>query len=121
MALPALSKEPINFSQDIRPILNTHCTGCHGGVKKNGEVSFLYREQVIANGKSGKPTVVPGDPEASKMMVRILSDDPDELMPQPDHGPRLNEREVSLIRRWIQEGAKWNNHWSFEKPTRHEA
>lgn len=121
MALPALSKEPINFSQDIRPILNTHCTGCHGGVKKNGEVSFLYREQVIANGKSGKPTVVPSDPEASEMMVRILSDDPDELMPQPDHGPRLNEKEVSLIRRWIQEGAKWNNHWSFEKPTRHEA
>lgn len=119
LSLSLIAEEPIDFSEEIRPILNSHCTGCHGGVKKNGNVSFLYREQVIAKGKSGKPTVIPGDPDASEMLIRILSDDPDELMPQPDHGRRLNDDEVSLIRRWIKEGAKWNNHWSFEKPTRH--
>ena len=115
------SDDRVDFSRDIRPILNSHCTGCHGGVKKSGDVSFLYREQVIANGKSGKAVVVPGDPDSSEMMVRILSEDPDELMPQPDHGPRLNEKEVDLIRRWIKEGATWNNHWSFEKPVSHQA
>ncbi|MGC6426788.1 MAG: PSD1 and planctomycete cytochrome C domain-containing protein [Akkermansiaceae bacterium] len=116
---PGFAEEPIDFSRDIRPILNAHCTACHGGVKKSGAVSFLYREQVISNGKSGKPIVVPGDPGGSEMMTRILSNDPDELMPQPDHGRRLNDKEVSLIRRWIKEGASWNNHWSLEAPTRH--
>lgn len=116
LPLQGNAQNQIDFSRDIRPILNSHCTGCHGGVKKNSDVSFLYREQVIAKGKSGKAIVVPGDPDASEMMIRILSEDPDEVMPQPDHGRRLNDQEISLIRQWIKEGAKWNNHWSFEKP-----
>ncbi|YCM44268.1 PSD1 and planctomycete cytochrome C domain-containing protein [Verrucomicrobiaceae bacterium 227] len=118
--LPAASEE-VDFSRDVRPILNANCTSCHGGVKMNGDVSFLYREQVLAKGKSGKPTAVPGDPGASEMMIRILSPDPDEVMPPPDHGKPLSSEEADLIRRWIKQGAQWSNHWSFEKPTRHEA
>lgn len=124
LSLPSIAlsaPEKIDFSRDVRPILNTNCLGCHGGVKKSGKVSFLYREEALSIGKSGKPTVVPGDPDASEMMVRILSDDPDEVMPQPEHGKPLKPDEVALIRRWIEEGAEWNNHWSFEKPVRHEA
>ncbi len=124
LALPSLlfaTPEKIDFSRDVRPILNTNCLPCHGGVKKSGKVSFLYREEALAKGKSGKPTVVPSDPDASEMLVRILSDDPDEVMPQPKHGPPLKAEEVALIRQWIEEGAEWNNHWSFEKPTRHDA
>ena len=113
--------DKIDFSRDIRPILNANCLACHGGVKKSGKVSFLYREEALSKGKSGKMTVVPGDPESSEMLIRILSDDPDEIMPQPSHGPPLKAGEIALIRRWISEGAQWNNHWSFEKPTRHEA
>ncbi len=111
----------VDFSRDIRPILNTNCLSCHGGVKKNGKVSFLYREEALSKGKSGKPTVVPGDPEASEMLIRILSDDPEKVMPKPEHGPPLKPHEAALIKQWIKEGAEWNNHWSFEKPTRHEA
>ncbi len=124
LALPSVllaAPDKIDFSRDVRPILNSNCLSCHGGVKKNGKVSFLYREEALAKGKSGKSTVVPGDPEASEMMIRILSDDPDEVMPKPEHGPPLKPDEIALIRRWIQEGAEWNNHWSFEKPTRHKA
>jgi len=117
----SLYAEPIDFSRDIRPILNANCTGCHGGVKKNGNVSFLYREQVIAKGKSGKPTVVPGDSADSEMYRRITTDDPDDIMPQPDHGPPLKAREIALIKQWIDEGAQWNNHWSFEKPLSYKA
>lgn len=116
-----LATEKVDFSREVRPILNTNCLPCHGGVKKSGDVSFLYREEALATGKSGKPTVVPGDPGSSEMLIRILSDDPDEVMPQPKHGPPLKPHEADLIRRWIKEGAEWNNHWSFEKPTRHEA
>ncbi|MDA7868518.1 PSD1 and planctomycete cytochrome C domain-containing protein [Akkermansiaceae bacterium] len=117
--LPAAEK--VDFSREVRPILNTNCLPCHGGVKKSGDVSFLYREEALATGKSGKPTVVPGDPGSSEMLIRILSDDPDEVMPQPKHGAPLKPHEADLIRRWIKEGAEWNNHWSFEKPTRHKA
>jgi hypothetical protein len=124
LALPTVllaAPAKIDFSRDVRPILNTNCLACHGGVKKSSEVSFLYREEALGKGKSGKPTVVPGDPDASEMMTRILSDDPDEVMPQPEHGPALKAHEITLIRQWIAEGAEWNNHWSFEKPTRHDA
>ncbi|MDB4143361.1 PSD1 and planctomycete cytochrome C domain-containing protein [Akkermansiaceae bacterium] len=114
-----LKADEIDFARDIRPILNANCTSCHGGVKMSGDVSFIYRDLVIAKGKSGKTTVVPGDPDASEMMVRITTDDPDDLMPQPDHGPRLSDQDVDLIRQWIKEGATWSNHWSFESPTRH--
>ncbi len=121
LSQPLFAAKKVNFSREVRPILNTNCLPCHGGVKKSGEVSFLYREEALATGKSGKPTVVPGDPDSSEMLMRILSDDPDEVMPQPKHGPPLKAHEAELIRRWIKEGAEWNNHWSFEKPTRHEA
>lgn len=119
--LAPANAEKVDFSREVRPILTTQCTACHGGVKMNGDVSFLYREQVLAKGKSGKPTVVPGKPDESEIMVRILSQDPDEVMPPPDHGKPLKKEEVEIIRRWIEEGAEWGDHWSFEKPTRHPA
>jgi len=87
----------------------------------NGGISFLYREQVLSSGDSGKPTVVPSRPEASEMIIRIRSTDPDEIMPPPDHGKPLSENEAKIIEQWIREGAEWGDHWSFEKPTRHEA
>ena len=112
--------DKVDFSREVRPILNANCLPCHGGVKKSSGVSFLFREEALATGDSGKPTVVPGDPEASEMLTRILSDDPDEVMPQPKHGQPLKPAEADLIRRWIAQGAEWNNHWSFEKPERHD-
>lgn len=118
--LPATEK--VDFSREVRPIRNTNCLPCHGGVKKSGDVSFLYREEALPTDKSGKPTVVPGDPGSSEMLIRILSDDPGEVMPQPKHGPPLKPHEADLIRRWIKEGAEWNNHLVIRpKPTRHEA
>ena len=123
LALPSLltaDAGKVDFSREVRPILNTNCLPCHGGVKKSSGVSFLFRDEALAEGKSGKPTVVPGDPGASEMLIRILSDDPDEVMPQPKHGKPLKPAEADLVRRWIEEGAEWNNHWSFEKPERHD-
>lgn len=113
--------DKVDFSRDVRPILTANCTGCHGGVKMNGDVSFLYREQVLAKGQSGKATVIPGKPEESEMMIRIRSLDPDEVMPPPDHGKPLKKEEAELIQKWIEQGAEWGDHWSFEKPTRQQA
>ena len=110
----------IDFARDVRPILNSHCTACHGGVKEAGEVSFIYRDKALGKGESGKPIIVPGDPAASEMMVRVLSSDPEEVMPKPEHGPPLQAKEIETLRQWIKEGAQWGEHWSFIPPVVHE-
>ena len=106
----------VEFNRDIRPVLTTHCTACHGGVKTAGGVSFVYREKALAAGKSGKRTIVPGRPEESEMMRRVTTDDEDEVMPKPEHGPRLGTAEVAVLRQWIAEGAPWSEHWSVVRP-----
>jgi hypothetical protein len=118
--LLASAHAEVDFAREVRPILNSHCTACHGGVKEAGEVSFIYRDKALGKGESGKPIIVPGDPDASEAMVRVLSTDPDEVMPKPEHGPRLADPEVATLRQWIKEGAKWGEHWSFVAPENHE-
>ncbi len=117
LSTPLLAE--IDFARDIRPLLNSNCTACHGGVKEAGEVSFIYRDKVLGKGESGKPVVVPGNPDASEMIARIISTDPDEVMPKPEHGPPLSKEQVATLRQWITEGAKWGEHWSFVAPEKH--
>lgn len=107
------SPGPTDFNRDIRPLFAKHCTACHGGVKAAGKISFVYRDKALATGKSGQPAIVPGRPEVSELYRRITTSDPDDLMPRPDHGPRLSASEVALLERWIRDGAKWSEHWSF--------
>ena len=106
----------VDFAHDVRPILNANCTACHGGVKEAGEISFIYRDQALGKGKSGKTVIVPGDPDASEMIVRITTTDQDDVMPKPEHGPALSKAQIDTLRQWIQEGAKWGEHWSFVAP-----
>jgi hypothetical protein len=114
LSSPALAK--VDFAREVRPIFNAHCTACHGGVKEAGEVSFIYREKALGKGESGKPIIVPGDPDASEMILRVSSTDPDEVMPKPEHGPPLAAKEIETLRQWIKEGAEWGEHWSFVAP-----
>src|SRR5215470_12455228 len=74
-------RERVHFSRDIRPILNQNCMSCHGGVRQKNGVSFLFREEALGTGKSGKRTIVPGDPNASELMARVTSADPEVRMP----------------------------------------
>lgn len=106
----------IRFNRDIRPIFTKHCTSCHGGVKEAGNISLIYRDRALGEGKSGERAIVPGKPEESELMRRIVSKDPDEVMPKPKHGPPLVEKEVAIIRQWIAEGAAWEELWSFIPP-----
>ncbi|WP_052573029.1 PSD1 and planctomycete cytochrome C domain-containing protein [Haloferula sp. BvORR071] len=118
--LPCLAIVPargaIDFAHEIRPIFNAHCTACHGGVKEAGDVSFIYHDKALGKGESGKPIIVPGDPDASEVMLRVTSADPDEVMPKPEHGPPLAKKEIDTLRQWIKEGAVWGEHWSFVEP-----
>src|SRR5215813_1148061 len=96
------SGEEVHFSHDIRPILNQNCMSCHGGVRQKNGVSFLFREEALGAGKSGKRTIVPGDPNGSELMARITSSDPEARMPY--HATPLPKEQIDLLRRWIKEG-----------------
>ncbi len=112
---------PVDFNRDIRPLFNKNCTGCHGGVKQAGGVSFIYREEALGAGKSGEPVIVPGDPSASGLVRRIKAADPDDRMPPPEEHPHpLAAEEIALFERWILEGAAWGEHWAFQPPVEQE-
>jgi Protein of unknown function (DUF1549)/Planctomycete cytochrome C len=104
----------VEFSRDIRPILNQNCVSCHGGVRQKNGVSFIFREEALGKGKSGRTTIVPGDPDHSEFMARLTSSDPEARMPY--HGPPLAPQQIALFRRWIKEGAKWEDYWAFVPP-----
>ena len=110
------SSRIVSFNDDIRPIFNQNCVGCHGGVKMAGEVSFIYRHLALGKGESGKRVIVPGEPQNSEIMRRLTSSDPDDLMPPPEHGPSLSDKDIGLIRTWIEQGANWEVHWAFDAP-----
>ena len=109
-----LDGAPVDFNREIRPLLSEHCIACHGGVKRARRLSFIYREQALGRKKD---VIVPGDPDASKLIERITAEEEDDRMPPADHGPRLSERAIELLRRWIREGAKWGEHWAYRRPT----
>ncbi|MEL6355494.1 MAG: PSD1 and planctomycete cytochrome C domain-containing protein [Bacteroidota bacterium] len=100
-----------DFNTEVRPILNRNCLSCHGGVKKNGGISFLFREEAIVEGKSGKPCIVPGRPGQSELIARLTTDHPSKRMPLD--GDPLSNEEIDVLRRWIATGAKWENPWSY--------
>ncbi|HEY7617267.1 MAG TPA: DUF1549 domain-containing protein, partial [Terriglobales bacterium] len=114
LVLHRSSRNPVSFSRDVRPILNQNCVPCHGGVRQKNGVSFIFREEALGVGKSGRPTIVPGKPDASELMARVTSNDPDVRMPY--HAPPLAPPQIALLRRWIKEGAKWEDHWAFVPP-----
>ena len=106
----------IDFARDIRPLLNKHCTACHGGVKKEGGVSFVFRELATVAGKSGEVPVKPGDLEHSEAYRRITTKDDDDIMPPRKHGPGLTPQEAEVFKEWIKQGAPWQGHWAYTPP-----
>ena len=109
---------PIRYGRDIRPILSDRCFLCHGPDRAHQQAGLRLdiRAEATAPRKDG-PAIVPGDAEASDIWKRINDHDPDRVMPTPESGKRpLTEAERDLIRRWINEGAPYEDHWAFAAP-----
>ncbi len=106
----------ISFDKEVKPILAKHCFACHGPEKQESEIGFHEEKEAFRKGESGDYAIVPGDPEKSHLFHRIKSDDEDIKM--PPEGKNLSSREIEIIHNWIQQGAKWEKHWAFEKLTR---
>ncbi len=112
--------EVVSYNFDIRPILSDKCFACHGpdANKQEAGLRLDNAESAYAQLKSGKAfAIVPGNPEASELYKRITSSDPDYQMPTPEsHLGLLSEKEIDLLKRWIEQGGKYEKHWAFVKP-----
>lgn len=109
----------IDFTRDIRPLLSDNCFACHGPDLKQlkADLRLDTRDGAISD-LGGYSAVVPGKPSESELVVRILTDDEDDLMPPPDSGKKLNSRQKALLQQWIAEGAEYDLHWAYKPVNR---
>ena len=118
--LAVFSAEPavpvkIEFNRDVRPILSDNCFYCHGNDPKHreGKLRLDIREEAIA-----KEAFVPGKGKDSELVSRILTNDEDDLMPPPDSHKKLTQRQKDILKKWIDQGAAYQQHWAYEKPVK---
>ncbi|HEV3340569.1 MAG TPA: DUF1553 domain-containing protein [Pirellulales bacterium] len=118
-ALAEKSAPPIDFNRDIRAILADNCFQCHGPdqSQRKADLRLDVQADVLAKRDGGAP-VVPGNATASELFRRITSADPDERMPPADSKRRLSPEQIELLKRWIDQGAPWQTHWSLVPPRR---
>lgn len=108
----------VDFGKDIKPILAKRCFHCHGPDEAEGSLNLTDEKTVFAALDSGEHAIVPGNAKKSELLNRISSNDEDLRM--PPEGKPLKPQEIQLIQKWIEEGAQWEKHWAFVKPTRPE-
>ena len=112
----------VEFNRDIRPILSDHCYTCHGPDERKRQSKLRLDVEAIAKSDlGGHFAILPGEPGASELLRRVTSNDTARRMPPAYSGaPRLSDREIELLTRWIEQGAVWQKHWSFIPPARPE-
>ena len=120
--LPAAYSGPVDYAQDIQPILSRHCYSCHGAEKQKSGLRLDRKADALAGGDTGK-VILPGRSAESILIHNVAGLDPDMLMPPEDE--RLTADEIAKLRAWIDAGAVWpedanpsasraTNHWSFQ-------
>lgn len=104
LPLLTLSAAPVGYNREVRPVLSDHCFACHG--------------PDAANRKAGLRLDQPGDWDREEFIRRILTTDPDEVMPPPKAHKALSASQQQILRRWIEEGSRYESHWSFVPPVK---
>ena len=110
----------LSFNQTIQPILSENCYACHGpdpGARKAG-LRLDRSEFAFAMHEKFGPAIIRGNPDKSPLVRRIESNDPKERMPPPEARHTLKPEQIALLRRWVKEGAVYEEHWSFIPPKR---
>jgi hypothetical protein len=123
-AVPSGLPEVVGVNAHIRPILSDKCFSCHGfdSTTRKENLRLDTEEGAFAalESDASKRAIVPGKPEDSVVWQRVQTVDPDEIMPPPDFHKPLSDEEKQLIQKWIEQGAKYQEHWAFaplSKPT----
>jgi hypothetical protein len=111
--------EKLDFNQHIRPILSDNCFACHGFDAKHrkADLRLDVPEGAFAV-NDGVQAIRPGDPAASALIQRILTQDEDEIMPPPDSHKKLTSQQIAVLKQWVTEGATYRKHWAFEAPVK---
>ena len=117
-AQETLGRPKVDYNRQIRPILSDKCYRCHGpdAAERKGGFRLDQRDSPLKAADSGKHPIIPGDLEASELLQRIYSDDPDLQMPPPSLDKKVTAEERKLLRIWIASGADFQEHWSFVPP-----
>ena len=109
----------VDFNRDIRPILSNVCFACHGPDAKQRKAELRLDVKPGLFGEGATPgVIVPGKLADSELFQRITSKDEDERMPPADAPRKLTPKQIDLIRRWIEQGADWQQHWAYITPKR---
>ena len=116
----AFAAERVQFNRDIRPIFSDTCYACHGPDenKVKGKLRLDSLEAARKGGKSGEPAILPGHPEKSEVMKRLLTKDADDHMPPAEFHKVLSGDQIALVEQWIKEGAEYQGHWAFQIPVK---
>ena len=113
----ALADAPaaVDFNFQIRPLLSDRCYACHGpdSRARKADLRLDTREGLFQSFGDGTVVVKPGDPAQSELVRRIFTDDPDDLMPPPTAPRSLDAGEKQLLKRWVESGAVFQQHWAF--------
>jgi hypothetical protein len=121
-AIQGNNKNTIIFNRDIRPILADRCFSCHGPDPNKRQAGLRLDRPDSAQGPLPKHprlrAFVPGDPDHSEALRRILSNDPATMMPPPNSRRTLDPKEKELIRQWLIQGGPYQEHWAFVRPVR---
>lgn len=105
----------VDFNQDIRPILADKCFACHGPDEHERKAKLrLDTEEGAVADLDGYRAVEPGNPEESELLARILTDDHDDVMPPAKTGKTVSKEEIELLKQWIAEGGKYDEHWAYQ-------
>src|SRR5690554_142204 len=116
------SADQISYNFHVRPILSDNCFACHGpdANKREAGLRLDQAEAAYAALKDYPDlhAIVPGDPDKSEVLHRMLSDNPDDKMPPPSSNLSLTEEEIGVIKKWISQGAKYEPHWAFVPPVK---
>jgi mono/diheme cytochrome c family protein len=112
------AEESPDFRTQIQPILAEHCSQCHGvdASTREGGLRLDLRASALQGGDSGHAAIIPGNAPGSELVRRILSSDPDEVMPPPSLKKPLSDSQRELLKRWIDAGADYAQHWAFVPP-----
>ena len=109
---------PVDFNRDISPILSDTCFACHGPDDRQRKAGLRFDTKEGAFAKAG--VIIPGDSSNSRLIKRITATQPEMRMPPPGSERSLTANQIELLRRWIDEGAKWETHWAYLPAKRYE-
>jgi hypothetical protein len=112
---PAVADEPVSFARDVRPILADFCWTCHGPDASSREAELRLDQYAQATAaRDGGAAIVPGDSDGSELIRRIVAEEVEVRMPPAESGRVLSADQVAVLRRWIEQGAGYEEHWSLQ-------